>query len=194
VNLHLVTNDEILSRPDFVDIARQFPAEVFLHLRGYNQTAAKLIWLIQSIPNQRVIVHDRVDVVMVTNAAGVHLGVRSIPVSAARTLLRNKLIGYSAHAASEASECEADFAFLGPIFETNSHPTEVPKGLGLLTADAPDRLTAQAPRRIAIGGITTANAKQALNAGAAGIAVISGVWQSTDPVQAAREFVKILHD
>ena len=42
---------------------------------------------------------------------------------------------------------------------------------------------------IAIGGITAENAREVLDAGAHGVAVIGAIWRHPDPVSAAKELV-----
>jgi thiamine-phosphate pyrophosphorylase len=71
-----------------------------------------------------LLVNDRVDVVLAVGADGVHLRSDSLPVAAARRLLGpHRLIGVSAHSADEVVRAEADgadFAVLGPVYETRS--------------------------------------------------------------------------
>jgi thiamine monophosphate synthase len=42
---------------------------------------------------------------------------------------------------------------------------------------------------VAIGGVTPSRARSALEAGAHGVAVLSGVWASLDPVAAAAGYL-----
>ena len=189
--LHIVTDDGVLTRPDFVDVAKGFPAEAYLHLRGHQTSAARLVELAQALDKTRVIINDRVDVALAVDARGVHVGIRSLPLEIARNMVGGKkLVGFSAHTIDEARfACQhgADYAFLGPVFKTPSHPDAKPAGLGLVYPSPHQPV-------IAIGGITHQNVPKVLAEGAAGVAVISAVWGAKDPVQAAEEFVKILND
>ena len=214
--LHLVTDDAILNDPTFLATARQLlhalGDDVLLHLRGRDTSASVFISLIKQLDPTRLIVNDRVDVAMVSKVAGVQLGARTLTIRDAKRLLGSaRICGYSAHsraAAEEAIEAGADFVLLGNVFETASHPGQPAKGLDLFTpyastpyASTPQRPYASTPQRpfapaplLAIGGITAANAREVLAAGADGVAVISAVWGSARPVQAALELVKILND
>lgn len=126
----------------------------------------------------RIIVNDRIDVALATGAAGVHLSAASIPPADAVAWLRsgnapaNFSVGVSCHSIAEAHAAEqagVDYIFFGPVYETPSK-----KSFG--APQGPDKL-AELCRRIripvlAIGGITEANARACMNAGAAGIAAI----------------------
>ena len=72
----------------------------------------------------RLLVNDRADIALAVNADGVHLGGRSIPVSAARRIIgRERLIGVSCHdlaSALTAREEGADFITFGPVYFTPS--------------------------------------------------------------------------
>src|SRR5262249_28313918 len=76
----------------------------------------------------RVLVNDRLDVVMATGADGVHLRVSSIPAQEVRAVtakkgLRDFLIGVSTHSIAEARLAEyggADFIVCGPVYDTPS--------------------------------------------------------------------------
>jgi thiamine-phosphate diphosphorylase len=85
-----------------------------------------------------------------------------------------------------AAEEGADYAFLGTIFPTPSHPGHVGMGLEGLRA-----VVGQVPPElpvVAIGGIDAARAADVLGAGAHGIAVVRGVWGSRDPAGAVRHY------
>ena len=78
-----------------------------------------------------LLVNDRVGPGALAN--GVHLGGRSIPPSAARSMLGNDaIIGYSAHDAAEVRWAEdqgADYVSLSPVFPTSSKPGAAALGL-----------------------------------------------------------------
>jgi len=126
----------------------------------------------------RVLVNDRLDVAFAVNAAGVHLGEKGLPVSAARRLAKERsigrefLVGVSRHSVEGALEAEragADYVIYGPVFATPSKAEfGQPQGLQRLR-DACERLNIPV---LAIGGITEQNAWECFAAGAQGIAAI----------------------
>ena len=134
-----------------------------------------------------LIVNDRVDVALAIGAAGVQLGEESLPVPVARRLLgEGFLIGRSVHTRSGAQAAEhagADYLILGTIFATRSHPSVAGAGPALVR-----EVTAAVQTPVlAIGGITAQNARSVLEAGAAGVAVISAILDAPDPEWAAAE-------
>jgi len=93
--------------------------------------------------------------------------------------------GRSVHTAERGILCLGEaprYLSAGPIFETRSHPGRPPAGLALIREITP---IAQVPV-IAIGGITPENARDVMQAGAKGVAVISAILGSDDPGAAAR--------
>jgi len=134
-----------------------------------------------------IVVNDRLDIAWATRAAGVHLGETSLPVNRVVSSKRlsdetNFLIGVSCHSLRAAAEAErdgADYVFFGPVFDT---PSKVsfgpPQGLNRLAAVA----SAVSIPVLAIGGITTSNARSCLDAGAAGIAAIR-MFQGDDELK-----------
>lgn len=198
--LHLVTDDGVLAGAGFEALARVLLEDlrgvVALHLRGHGTGGARLYALATALSavarrtGSTLLVNDRVDVALAAAAHGVQLGRRSLPLEAARRLLGpERLLGYSAHAGEEAraaAAAGADFALLGPVHATPSHPGRGGAGAALL------RSAADGPPIIAIGGITPARVANALRAGACGIAVLSGVWGASDPARAARGYAAAL--
>ena len=133
-----------------------------------------------------VFVNDRTDVAIAAGAAGVHLGADDMPVSAARGIApEGFIIGVSVGSDDEvAFSAGADYVGIGPVFATNSKlDAGAPIGIEEFT-----RLSvATGIPAVAIGGITAANARSAIDAGAVGVAVISSVFGATDPLAAARQ-------
>ncbi len=71
---------------------------------------------------------------------------------------------------------------MGAVFETATHPGQPAVGTGLVEQIAGAlRLPV-----VGIGGITAANAPGVIAAGAAGVAVVTGVLAAGDPQAAAR--------
>jgi thiamine-phosphate pyrophosphorylase len=133
----------------------------------------------------RVVLNDRLDVALTIGAQGVHLGGQSMPAEEVRTAVTPDFwIGASCHSAEDvraAEEAGADYALLGPIFETPSKRIYGPPlGLGVLER------AAQCVRRmpvLALGGITVERAAECTAAGAAGIAGIT-MFQQCDSLPA----------
>ncbi|QNI85734.1 thiamine-phosphate pyrophosphorylase [Synechococcus sp. PROS-7-1] len=142
--------------------------------------------------NALFIVNDRIDLALLVNADGVHLGQEDLPQHEARRLLGNeKLIGRSTHALAqlEAAQQEgADYAGVGPVFATATKADRQPAGLNWVKE-------ACAAARIpwfAIGGITATTLPQVLEAGANRVAVVSAIMASDDPALASRQLLDLL--
>jgi thiamine-phosphate pyrophosphorylase len=135
-------------------------------------------------------VNDRVDVALALGL-GVHLPENALPTRIARALLPpGTLLGRSTHdlaGVQRAREEGADYALLGPIFET---PSKRPYGppLGLEALRAAGQAVAGFPI-LAVGGITGGRVGSCLDAGAYGVAAIGAVWDSPDRVEACRRFL-----
>ena len=125
----------------------------------------------------KLIINDRVDVALAIGAHGVHLGQDDLPPEATRKLLgAAAILGYSTHnvdQALEAVKLPIDYLAIGPIFPTTSKPDTFPV-IGLKGLRAVRRAIGDFPL-VAIGGITHANARDAIEAGADSVAVISAL-------------------
>lgn len=126
------------------------------------------------------VINDRIDIAMLSGADGVHLGQDDIPVTEARKLLGNKIIGISTHDPKEAIEAEAqgaDYISFGPIFATKTKKdAQTPRGIEYLKEI---RKAVTLPIA-AIGGITEDNMKEVLRAGADSVAIISDILTNAD--------------
>jgi len=141
----------------------------------------------------RVLVNDRIDVALASGAAGAHMGQEDLAPDDARRLLgRSGILGLSTHTLAEfeaAQEAPVDYVAVGPVFKTRTKPTDR-DALGLSGVSA-RRARARKPL-VAIGGITSENARTVLEAGADGVAVISALLESKDLESAARDFLRSL--
>jgi thiamine-phosphate pyrophosphorylase len=140
----------------------------------------------------RLLVNDRADVALATEADGVQRTHDSLPVAIIRMIAPTLVIGASVHSLAEARGAEAegaDFVVFGPIYDTPAkRPYGPPQGLEALR-----RVTAEATRPVlAIGGITPARVREVLGAGAAGVAVISAILAAERPGEATRAFLDAL--
>ena len=131
-----------------------------------------------------VLVNDRVDVALVCGAAGAHLGFDDIPVAAARRIVpAGFVLGASVGADGEAANGrDADYVGIGPVYATASK-RDAGAAIG---TDELARLIALCGRpAVGIGGIVPENAASVIGAGAAGVAVIQGVFGRVNPATAA---------
>jgi thiamine-phosphate pyrophosphorylase len=141
-----------------------------------------------------LLVNDRLDVVLLSGADGVHLGSGGLPVAAARQFLPPTMrVGRSVHSVNEARQAEldgADYLLAGTIFPSASHPNAAPAGVSLLS-DLSARVSLPV---FAIGGIDVENVRQCWEAGVAGVAVISSVLDADDPRAAASRLLPALEE
>ncbi|HYW10514.1 MAG TPA: thiamine phosphate synthase [Longimicrobium sp.] len=196
--LHVVTDDEIVARPGFLEAARLVlemggPHVVF-HLRAPRASGRALYELARRMRPLAVnedawlVVNDRLDVALAAGADGGHVGGRGLSAADARRVLgRDRLLGVSVHSVDEARDAlagEPDFLLAGTLWESASHPGRTGAGVGLVR-----EIAALGVPVIAIGGVTPARAAEARDAGAAGVAVLRGVWDAPDPVEAVRNYL-----
>ena len=126
-----------------------------------------------------LIVNDRADVALLSGASGVHIGQDDISVSAVRRVLGNEaIVGLSTHSLEQAKDADAkavDYVAIGPVFATKTKSGAVtPLGL---SAVCKVRRAVQKPL-VAVGGITIERARELLEVGVDGVAVISGLKNS----------------
>ena len=135
-----------------------------------------------------LIVNDRVDVALAIGADGVHLGQQDMDFESARRLMGpGALMGLSIETieqARAAAPLDADYLGVGPVFATATKNDAAPP-LGL-AGMAQVRAISRHPI-VAIGGIGVENARQAIQFGADGAAVVSAICAADDPERAARE-------
>jgi thiamine-phosphate pyrophosphorylase len=139
----------------------------------------------------RIIVNDRCDLALLSGAAGAHLGQDDLPAAAARRILgRQAVIGVSTHSPAQvrrANLMPVQYVGFGPIFATSSKPDHAP-AVGL---EALRQACRQSTRPvIAIGGIGPGQIPAVLEAGAAGVAVISSLMKSKCIARRMEELLK----
>lgn len=139
----------------------------------------------------RLVMNDRADLCLAADFEGIHVGQDDLsPESARRIIGPHRWLGVSTHnpeQLADADKTSADYLAIGPVFETSSkaHPDPV---VGLAGVRRARELTRKP--LVAIGGITRANARPVIEAGADAVAVISDLLR--DPRKSAEEFLRIL--
>jgi thiamine-phosphate pyrophosphorylase len=155
----------------------------------YREAAAAL--QVARAHNARLIINDRVDIALALKADGVHLGQTDLPVEAARSLLgKDAIIGFSTHNTQQAqlaTSMPVDYIAFGPVFPTSTKQN--PDPVAGLVALREVRAITRSLLLVAIGGITFANALEAVNAGADSLAVIGAMV--VDPIRIAENTKKM---
>jgi thiamine-phosphate pyrophosphorylase len=197
--LYLVSDRRIApgSLPEVLDaaLAGAPPGTVGVQLREKDLDGRELYRLAEAVRRVTArrgavfLVNDRADVARAVGADGVHLPAGGLPVPEVRRVFPGALVGVSAHAAEEVARARAqgaDFAVLGPVFDTPSKRGFGPP-LGLEELSRASRLGLAV---YAIGGITPARTPPCLAAGAQGVACISAVIRASNPAAAVKEFLR----
>jgi thiamine-phosphate pyrophosphorylase len=154
----------------------------------------------------QLIINDRADIALASDADGVHLGQDDLSPEAVRRVFDSRLlpaasmpsmpstnpnlIGFSTHNLDQvrlADQMPIDYLAVGPVFATSSKANPDPViGLdGVRQARA-----ATSKSLVAIGGITRQNCLRVIEAGADSVAVISDLLDS--PAKAVEEFMRVL--
>lgn len=196
--VHAVTSDGVLARADFLGRARHVMEALgprgAVHLRSRIVPAARLYEVAVALGAVRertgawVVINDRVDVACAARASAVQLTTRSVSIPDARRMAGTMPLGASAHAVTDASSAAAqgaDWIVVGHVYETPSHPDEPARGLDLVRESS----AATATPVIAIGGIKPQHVHALLDAGAHGVAAISGIWGANDAERAAADYL-----
>ncbi len=139
-----------------------------------------------------LVINDDLELAVASGADGIHLGRDDTPpVEARRILGDNAIIGVSCYAEAErarnALRAGADYVAFGSLFPSPTKPGAPPATPGLL---------GQVRQELGIpvcgiGGITLANAPQAIAAGADLLAVISDLANAPDPETRAAAYAAL---
>jgi thiamine-phosphate pyrophosphorylase len=128
----------------------------------------------------KLIINDRIDIALASDADGVHLGQDDLPLSVGRKLMGDKIVGISTHDLAQAQEAQrngADYIGFGPMFGTNTKNTGFSaRGIEML---GQIRAAVKIPI-VAIGGITEKNVREVWQAGADSAAIISDILHAED--------------
>ncbi len=136
------------------------------------------------------VVNDRVELALACGAGGVHVGEDQDAREVRERIGPRMVLGVSVaspEGARAAAEAGADYLGV-TVWATPTKPEARPLGLDGLRAIA----AATSLPVVGIGGITAENAAAVLEAGAAGVAVVSAVGAAADPVAATRRLVEVV--
>ncbi|MHC0045585.1 thiamine phosphate synthase [Vibrio campbellii] len=136
-----------------------------------------------------LIINDRVDVALVVDADGVHLGQSDMPATIARELIGpNKILGLSIENEEQLTEADSlpiDYIGLSAIFATPTK-TNTKKHWGIDGLKM--ALETTSLPIVAIGGINESNIPQLSATGVHGLALVSAICHAEDP-KAASEYL-----
>jgi len=166
----------------------------------------------------KLIMNDRADLAVLAGFDGVHVGQGDLSPKDAKAVLRGAvpshryeqvqdsdptsqnrdvghpiIVGVSTHTDEQvrvAAQSCSDYVAIGPVFATGTKADAAPV-VGLEGVRRAHALTAKP--LVAIGGITRANARSVIDAGADSVAIISALFAPGESVeQVARDFLAIL--
>lgn len=139
-------------------------------------------------------VNDRVDLALLSEADGLHLGPGDFPLRDIKKIWgRDKLLGLSNHTMEDVLSHVADddaslvtYHSLGPLYATTSKKQpDMVLGYPLF-----ERVLPYLHRPVvAIGGITLERLPRVLQTGVEAVGVISDIWHAQDPVLQAKKWV-----
>ncbi|GAB6169523.1 thiamine phosphate synthase [Clostridium carnis] len=186
LKLYLVTDSEILKDRDFYySIEEALKGGVtMLQLREkeksgkeFLEKAIKLRELTKKY-NVKFIINDRVDIALLCDADGVHVGQSDIPGSYVRKLIgSNKILGVSARNVDEAKKAKedgADYIGVGAMFGTNTKLDAKHVSIETLK-EIKDKVSIPI---VAIGGLTLNNIDNIKKVNIDGYAVVSAILKS----------------
>lgn len=194
LSLYLVTNRGTRTKEELFQIVLQAVegGVTIVQLREKETSTEEMIEIGQDLHallkplNIPLIINDRVDVALAIQAEGVHLGQSDMSVADARALLgKEAIIGLSVETleqAFDAFEMDVDYIAASPVLGSKTKQDCAPswglEGLKNLCALSPLPV-------VAIGGVKDNTIKQILDCGAAGVAVVSFIFNAPDPKAAA---------
>ncbi len=187
-SLYLVTDSTGLEEKDFLNkIEEACKAGVTLvQLREKNKDGREYLNLAFKVKevtdkyNIPLIIDDRIDIAMIVDAEGVHLGQSDINIRYARKLLgKDKIIGATTKTLEQAKEAVkegADYLGVGAIYPTTTKVKTVITEIKTLNeicenVDIPV---------VAIGGLNAENCNVLNGSKISGIAVVSAIMKAKD--------------
>ncbi len=198
VDLYPVISSEFTNGRDVIDVLRLIAAggAKIVQLREKNLSKAEIFQLalkyreITTENNMLLILNDHLDIALAVNADGVHLGQDDLPLTAARKLAPQLILGSSTHNLPEAEQAiadGADYINIGPIYSTQTKQLSY-DSLGLKIMD-------EIAHKINIpftvmGGIKEDHLDKLINHGAEHIAMVTEITQADDITNRVKQLRK----
>ncbi len=139
----------------------------------------------------RLIMNDRADLCLASGFDGVHIGQDDLSPEGVRLVVGpERWVGVSTHNPVQVRQVDGwpvDYVAVGPVFATTTKTNPDPV-IGLEGVRAARELTRKP--LVAIGGITRADCRAVIEAGADSVAVISDLLR--EPSKAVEEFLRLM--
>lgn len=202
LRLYLVTDRKLAGERDFLSVVRQAVEggvsivqlrEKCIGTREFIDLALRLKELLKpyGVP---LIINDRVDVALASDADGVHIGQSDMPYEMARAILGpSKIIGLSVEdfdQVIQANALDVDYIAVSPVFATPTK-TDTAEPFGLEGLEKAVRMSVHPT--VAIGGMNEMTAAAVMDCGTDGIAVISAILCADDPAAASKKLLEIVN-
>ncbi len=196
--LYVIIDPSFINSKDPVNIAQQVldgGANIIQlrnkadNIRDTVNWAIKISELCNSY-NAFFIVNDRVDIAIISNSDGVHLGQSDISPDHVKKITDKDLIIGSSNATKkeieESNNNSCDYIAVGSIYSTNTKTNTRPASLNLLVEA---KKISRKPI-VAIGGIKDNNIEEVLETGVDSVCIVTAITLSKDPKKATERFTK----
>lgn len=201
VGLYVIIDTQSLKGRSEIDVARQaiqggarmIQFRDKLRPKGMLVPLARELKKVCAESGALFIVNDYIDIVIDSDADGLHVGQDDLPIETARRMLpADKILGCSSATLEEALKAEkegADYIAVGCIYPTSSKSSTRLAGLKTLR-----QITSKVSVPVvAIGGINEDNIAKVMRAGADAVAVISAVLGADNVKEASQRLNKIIN-
>lgn len=170
----------------------------FVHIREKSKKASEVISLINllkinKVSMEKIVINDRLDIAILSNLSNFHLPSHGLPIASVKEYFPKIRTGQSVHTLFEAKQAQAnqaDYVLYGHCFETNCKDGIPPNGVNQLIKI---KKSLNIPI-YAIGGITLDHIQLLKEIQVEGIAVMSGIFSSSDPFKSALQFHEKVQD
>jgi len=140
------------------------------------------------------IVNDFVDIALLTDADGVHVGQDDLPIREVRRLVGHRIVGVSTHSPDQAQaavRAGADYIGVGPIYATRTKEDVCdPVGLSYLEHAAANVTIPF----VAIGGIKEHNIREVVARGAESVCMVTEIVGAEDIEATVRRLTEAMEE
>lgn len=203
MKLYLVTDRDLAGDKDIFDIVKEAVkgGVTIVQLREKDADTKEFVDLAIRMKealmpyNVPLIINDRIDVALASDADGVHIGQSDMPYSIARKILGpGKIIGLSCENMEqviEANELDVDYIAVSPVYSTPTK-TDTSAPFGLDGLEKAMKLTRHPS--CAIGGMNSRTIADVMKRGTDGVAVVSAIVCAEDPCEASKNLLNIIEE